>query len=750
MEITLPRKKDISYLTLSEPPKEMLDQQEEADEVEDRFRRQAIELDPDFKQDLEAKLWYQIWDWKNSRASLQAKLRELNDLYEGVVRVTDFPWVGASQLHVPIPKIKAREIKSTINRNTMRPIPFLMTKYAGPDSGYENSKEFIRDIQDFIEDKIKSTNVHQTLKDALIPIIRDGTTVPQIVWETELERCMDRKRYQSVRDFLSDYPDAKSAGINEDRFAKIIRNLSQGNPYEVAYEYDEKIYDGPRAYLVGLIDFFNWPVFETEIAHMLTHGKRIWYKDYDVERFFQMGKFTNQEDVELILKGVGDIHEDETLTISRDVIEGINRTNITKTRAREYEFYELVHRMDVDGDGVKEKYLLYYHWKTRRIMRVERYPIRKGATTYFPLRIVKRDNRFLGMSLIEDIADLSLEIDILHRMRINSRTITHVPSFKAVAGAKDRFDPSRPQYRFQPGVTFWLNDIKDVEQFDIKPVDLSGSVEEENMLFQIVNLVTGSDSGQSGQSNPIDPRAPAHKQAELLRQSSNRIDDYVEALLEPFAQIGKFMLDLYYQYGEYQLKYYVRQQDGSYLQKEIERSKLFNPNVLFQVNGTSVFMNPDAEFSRMQEIAQMLNEFPITARDSGVQLEMLTRLLDSSRIKNPMALLPSQGQVQAITNETAPGSTLIPSDEMIKQKGKMDVTRHRMGMRQLEQQQKHKHEIEMQMIKNAQEHGGNALDQQHQLLMAHVAGVIEQANQASATTPSTPENPTAQPQQQAA
>lgn len=723
-------KKETQYLTLSKPPENILGQQEDADEVEDRFRRQEITLDPETKSDLESKLWYEIWDWKNSRASLQVKLRELNDLYEGVVKVTDFPWPGSSQLHVPIPKIKAREIKSTINRNTMRPIPFLMTKFSGPDSLYEPTRTFVKDIEEFTEYQIKTgTNVHTVLKDSIIPIIRDGTTPVQVVWETELERVMDRKIYTSTRDFLADYPDADSAGVSSERFSKILHKLNQGMPCEIKYEYDMKVYDGPKAYIVPLIHFFHWPIFETEIEHMLTHGKRIWYKDYDIERFANMGKFTDEEDVELVLRGVGDVHEDESLTVSRDVIEGINRTNVTKTRAREYEFYELIHRVDLDGDGIKEKYLLYYHWKTRKILRIERYPIRKGASTYFPLRIIKRDDRFFGMSLIEDIADLSLEIDILHRMRINSRTITHVPSFKAVSAAKDRFDPTRPQYRFQPGVTFWLNNIDDVKQFDIRPVDLSGSIEEENFLFQIVNLVTGSDSGMSGASNPLDPRAPAHKQQELLRQSSNRIDDYVESLLKPFSDIGNFMLNLYYQYGEDRLKYYVEGQDGQLLEREIERSKLFNPNVIFQVNGTSVFMNPDEEFSRYQEVAQLLMQFPLTAQDPQVQMEAIGRLLDASRVKNPKAFLPHPQQVQAITQQTQPGSTLIPTPEDKKQSAKIEVTRHRMAMRAQEQEAKRKHDIEMELLRTTHAHAGASLNAHHEMQIAALANVMDAAAQ---------------------
>ena len=169
-------KVETKFLVLSKPPTDVKDQEDDADAVESRYKRRAIELDEDVKAELEQQLWYEIWDWKNSRAGLKTKLRDLNDLYEGVTKVTDFPWPGASSLHIPVAKIKAREIKSTINRNTMRPVPFLMAKFAGPDTVYEDTKDFIGAIEDFIEDKIKNeTNIHSTLKDAIIPTIRDGT-----------------------------------------------------------------------------------------------------------------------------------------------------------------------------------------------------------------------------------------------------------------------------------------------------------------------------------------------------------------------------------------------------------------------------------------------------------------------------------------------------------------------------------------------------------------------------------------------
>ena len=349
----------------------------------------------------------------------------------------------------------------------------------------------------------------------------------------------------------------------------------------------------------------------------------------------------------------------------------------------------------------------------------------RTVSNYFPLRLIKRDDRLLGMSLIEDISDLSMEIDILHRMRINSRTITHVPSFKAVSSAKDKFDPSRPQYRFQPGVTFWLNDIKDVEMFDIKPVDLSGSIEEENYLMQIINLVTGADSGLSGQATPLDPRAPARKQQEMLRQSSNRIDDYVEALLGPFAQMGSFMLDLYYQFGPERIKYYIEDKDGNYLQKEIQRTKLYDPNVKFVVNGTSIFMNPDMEFSRMQEISQILSTNPLTAQDPTVQREALTRLLDSSRTKNYKTLLPAPPMQQAVTVPTPTGA-VIPTEEDKKQAAKIAVAKTRAEGRAKESEAARQHEIQMAALNSAHEQSTASLGGHMAMLQAALAAQQQQ------------------------
>lgn len=689
---------EATLLTFKKAPTPLEDVETQTEEVESRFRRRAIKLDDIVKKNLEQDLYDKIVDWRDSRSSLNRKLKDLNDLAEGVVTVTDFPWKGASNIHVPMPKIKLRELRSTINRTVLRPVPFLMAQYAGPNELYQDSRGIVKDIEDFVEDKIKNdTNVHEKLKEGVAPTIRDGTSVPQIVWETELERVTDFKLYTSPEDFANDYPSAEDAGISSSKYSEIVKALANGGKYEIQFEMDQPVYDGPKAYLVGLNDFVHWPTYVNSVPDMLLHGKRIYYTDYQIEEYGRIGRFVDEEDVDFVIKMEGDLRKDDGLTTSRDNIEGINRNQF---KSREYECFELIYRKDLDEDGIKEKYLIVFALNARKILRIEKYPIRRGKSNYFPTWLIKRDNRFLGISLLDDISDLSLEIDIVHRQRINSRTISHVPSFKAKTKVKNLFDPSREDLRFSPGVTFYLDDLEDVKQFDIRPVDLSGSVDEEQLLYQLIDLVTGSSSGLSGQSNPLDPRAPARKQAELLRQSTNRIDDYVDTLLGTYSQIGQFILDLYYQYGPDRIKYYVRNEGGAMIEKEIDRSRLYNPNLRFIVNGTSVFMNPDSEFARNQEIAQLIMTNPVTAQNPRILREMLIRLLESARVKDDKSLIPTREELAKMTGGE---DTLLPTEQDKELQAKAKIAQEKIASRTAEGEAKRKHDAELALLDTAQQ-----------------------------------------------
>ena len=712
LTVILPKKKnrfeeevpETVHKTLNRPPSEFDETLEQVEEIESRFRRRALKLKKSAEQKLSRELYRMIEDWKDSRSGLREKLKEWNDLYEGVTETSNYPWQGACDLHVPIPKIKVREIRSTINRTTMRPVPFLMTKYSGPDDLLQHNSTLVKDIERFVEDKIKfDTNIHQTLKDAIVPTIRDGTCPVQIIWETELERVCDYKTYNDTTEFSRDYPDAESAGISEKEWDGMYSRIADGGSVEIQFEYDAVQYDGPKAYLVPLIDFVHYPVYMTDIERMLCHGKRIWFTDYELRDMQRMGKF-NKDAVDKITGRSSDLREDD-YTQHRDAIEGISRDR--DFSAKEYECFELVYKTTLDPESetemsVPQKYLITWAHKAQCILRIEKYPIRKGKITYFPLRLIKRDNRFLGISLIDDIADISQEIDIHHRQRINSRTVTHVPTFKAKEGAKGRFDPSRKDLQFKPGGVFWLENVDDVAQFDIKPVDLSGSVEEEMLLYQLADLVTGSTSGLSGQNNPIDPRAPARKQQEQLRQSTNRIDDYVEVLLTPFGNIGQFMLDLYYQYGGDTLTYFTESKDGSLIEKEIERSRFYNPNVKFKVTGTSVFLNPEQEYARTLEIEGVLATNPLTAQNARIRKASLVRLLDAGRVADVKAFTPTDEEIGVVTTPRldAEGNPvqMIPSAQEAEAGVKLKIQQEKLAAKAGEASMKRKSEFALKIL----------------------------------------------------
>lgn len=715
-------KEETEYLQIKNPPAVIADSQDDIEEIEERFKRRKLKLDDETLSDLTGQIRRIVDDWWDSSSNLLLKLRDWNDLYEGVTTITDNPWPGASSLHIPMPKIKAREIRSVIMRSTMRPIPFLMTKFAGPDSLYDQTKDLVNEYENFIEDKIKNdTNVHDVLKDSIIPVIRDGTVPIQMTWETDVEAVCDYKTYDKLDDFVKDYPTPEDAKISKEAYSKILHKIANGGSYDVKYEYEIVNYDGPRAYLVPLIDFVHYPTFVPRIEDKLCFGKRVWYTDYKLQDMVRIGKF-EKEDIEPLVNRGGDMRDRDELTQSRDNIEGISRYNNVKSK--EYQFFELVIKASLSEEdkkaNIKRKYIVYYHYESNKIYHVSPYPIRKGKPNYFILRLIRRDGRLLGMSLMDDISDISLEIDILHRQRINSRTISHVPSFKAKVSAQGKFDPSDKRYRFRPGVVFWLTNMDDVEQFKVQPVDLSGSVEEEMLLMQLADMVVGSTSGFSGQNTPLDPRAPARKQQEMLRQASNRIDDYVESLIPVFSQIGSFMLDLYYQYGPNRIKYYVKTDDGAMVEQEMERSKLYNPNVTFTVNGTSVFESPEQEFQRAIDIDQIIAQNPVVGQDPAVRLASYERILRASRTQDFKNLMPDKSKIDSLTNQQG----LLPGENEQELEAKMALQKQKLATRVGIDQQKMAQEKENIIIQGQIQSGLQG--QQNQADIA--SQLIESAN----------------------
>jgi hypothetical protein len=165
----------------------------------------------------------------------------------------------------------------------------------------------------------------------------------------------------------------------------------------------------------------------------------------------------------------------------------------------------------------------------------------------------------------------------------------------------------------------------------------------------------------------------------------------VDPLLETFAFIGQFVLDLYYQYGEDRIKYHVLDKAGNLIQREIKRGKLFNPNVSFQVNGTSVFSSPEVEFSRMTEIYNFIAQDPTTAQDPKIRVEMLKRVLDAGRVSNLNALLP----------ELSEQPEKIPTEQEVEAETDQQSQERKIQARQKEQEAMRRQEAALALLEQS-------------------------------------------------
>src|SRR5258708_22990982 len=86
---------------------------------------------------------------------------------------------------------------------------------------------------------------------------------------------------------------------------------------------------------------------------------------------------------------------------------------------------------DLDSDGVPEKYLVKYEPEAKALLSLAPHILRRGIDASVVFKMVKREHRLDGVSLIGDAEDLFNQIDFNVRHRNNVRILTTSPIFLA-------------------------------------------------------------------------------------------------------------------------------------------------------------------------------------------------------------------------------------------------------------------------------------------------------------------------------
>ena len=625
------------------------------------FRR--VKLTPEEKKDIEKDLSLLYNDAIESRGDLDQMLAHWNDMAEGIAQPKDFPWQESSNLFVPITEIHLNNLHASARQTMLKADQLAYVKQVGFDGNAESAAK----AEKFLNYKC---SMEIPLVDRLNQLswstFRDGTAIAQVQWALRKEKVSRIVDFKDPREFIGMFPDAKAAGLSETQYAKVLDKLNNDKPAALVITKDEVTYRGPSVTAVQLSDFIMAPMTSprTEMARLV--GKRFEMMESDLK---QAEKDWEWWDVNRVIKRETVGLQDLSTTL-KDSIEGVYRKQM---KHGAYVLADGIHRYDYDGDGIAEKYLFVFHPETKALVDYRYYPYTHSRDCFIAVRAKKRPNRFLGRGICQMLDDSNSEINTQHNQRIDSRTISTVPTFKALMTAKGTlgFDPTRPSSMFRPGGILWLNNMTDIEQFKIAQTDMGETLQEESTLFSLADQLTGSSQLRSGKETKADPRAPAAKVNMLLNQSNIRMDDYFEEMAgsaidnEGFNAILSQILELYHQFHDPDLDRIPEMldnqtakagPDGKPIEVPVERKDLeVRGKLKVQLAKTSSAMNPDVMFLKFMQIFSLIKDDPMVGGNPKAHLALIKNLLNYARAENPEQYLPDQqSQDQILKNPQLP------------------------------------------------------------------------------------------------
>lgn len=617
-------------------------------------RRVPIKLSEDDRVKVVEVMGKVYQEWEENTSQLETKLLRIQNTIEGIRGSKTFPWDSSSNLHIPLIEIHLASLVAITNQTQLDTDRIWRITTEGVGSANSVASDIEGWLNLTCRDRL---SIPESLRGIHYATYRDGTAAGVLDWVSRLKRRYDVRTYTDIDSFQTDFPDPDSAGVSAETYDAFLQEI--GIDGELSIKVTELVeeYKGPELRVVELKNFVVVPVASPALE----------YAQFVGDRFIQRADFFRQrvregsydsEQVEEMLKGAGLTSAPDRIARAQDLIEGIGRNRIVK--ADEFLCIQGNLRIDLDGDGVEENYPLTYNPQTKRVLQMEEFPYLHNRQNYIAWRFDPRPGRLRGLSIWDKLSDINEEIDTQHNQRIDSRTISTVPSFKKLDTVD--FDPTRKDQQFFPGVTFKVRRMGDIEQFNIRQTDLGTSIQEENNLMSLADMVMGIPAGvRSGQTLARDPRASGRKIDTLINESNTRVNDYLKELAVGTQEVARQIIDLYYQFGEDQIG--VPRQDaktGVVVQAQIERMKLRDPSLIIRVDKTSLSDNPDIRSQMAMVKYDLWAKEPLIGQNMKRRRNLVHRTMSDMREKDIEEILPSEEQLLAeIAGQqgmTAPGA----------------------------------------------------------------------------------------------
>jgi hypothetical protein len=296
---------------------------------------------------------------------------------------------------------------------------------------------------------------------------------------------------------------------------------------------DKVLYEGPRPQTFQIEDFVTRPEWY-DIKEMPWCG--FWFRPfrYQIESLERSGFFSGRETLDKVL---GDrSYEPTENKVNQDKRMGITESPITNEHNEQYDVFKLYVTWDVDGDGIYEEIIVWFHPSTKSFLRAEFNELGIKTIVRLPYFDIPRSLYAVGVCFMSEFSQE--ELDFLHNVRNNSLTASSLQMLISKRGSgvgpRERFFPQKHLQVDNPQEDLRVLTFPDVS---------GGTFTAERETKQAMRAYVGASEVRSGQPDTVAKSGTSGRLQELLAQQGNKVQRAIlTSFRENYAKIGEYAL----------------------------------------------------------------------------------------------------------------------------------------------------------------------------------------------------------------
>lgn len=525
--------------------------------------------------------WEFIRDFARWRAKYRTKFPEFPK---------DWPLANSSQITIPIIRTAVQTLTSRVYQTVMaaEPLHAIRTKN-------DEFEDFVVDYEEFLgiynTEKIDMEDVLDTV---VTEAIKLGTAVVEVTTKKD-------KRAVMTYD-----PTTR-------QYKKQVKEL----------------YNGPCVHHFPIEDFWSRTGWQ-DVQKMPWCGKEIRVTWSTIKDMARSGELDAEkiDKVWRLPENPGD--KTEALKVAEEL------ENREPYDWQEYRLFELSLRWDMDGDGLDEEVILYFHWESRTILRKKFNTFRNGRRPWVIFRYIRVEHRLYGEGMAEILEHLQEEISTIHNQRIDNATVANLQIIlvkKLIRG-------------LSPGDRLWSGKIVKADPEDVGTLRMGeiypSTTANEQIAKSYAQEISGIGDSATGAAQPV-TRTTATAQLSLLEEMNRRFDKPIKSFRKAIKEVGVQITDLFVDYGTAgYARDYLGDERGANVEKFLADPRTFSPgNASVTIISTKSSVNREVEFQSaiavmnlcVQTGQQMLELAAGFTQDPAALGELARALVDS--IKGP-------------------------------------------------------------------------------------------------------------------